>query len=380
MSDGFLLYPPAGGSGSLADGDYGDIVVSGGGAAMDIDADAVGTTEIADDSVTDGKLRDSAGLSVIGNPTSLTADPQDIPSGGADQVLITNGAGNAIGFGQVATGGITNLAVTTAKIANDNVTFAKIENILTDSLIGRDTAGTGDPENISLNATLSMTGGGALQRAALTGDVTAAAGSNATTIANNAVTNSKMASAGVTSVTVHTEYFTDRKAQDFDAAGAMALGMNDAIIPVNNDAEQHAIGIFMSDAGVTWARFGFAVPQGVTGDLTVKMCFLLNSAPAGGDQIDIDVVGAFYEDNQSGSSTTNNFSVATVLVIDTYGGGDYAIVELNGGGTIGVSLAPGNYVQGVIQRDARVANADDTYADLIVLQWVQFNGFRTVLA
>lgn len=72
-------------------------------------------------------------------------------------------------------------------IANDAVTFAKMQNIPTDSLVGRDTAGTGDPETILLNATLSMDGAGNLQRAALTGEVTASAGSNALVIANDAV-------------------------------------------------------------------------------------------------------------------------------------------------------------------------------------------------
>jgi hypothetical protein len=81
----------------------------------------------------------------------------------------------------------------TADVINDSITFAKMQNIATDSLIGRDTASTGDPENITLNATLSMDGSGNLQRAALTGDVTASAGSNATTIAANAVTNAKAA-------------------------------------------------------------------------------------------------------------------------------------------------------------------------------------------
>jgi len=76
-------------------------------------------------------------------------------------------------------------------IANDAVTFAKMQNIVTDSLIGRDTAGSGDPENILLNSTLSMDGSGNLQRAALTGDVTASAGSNATTIPNDTVTFAK---------------------------------------------------------------------------------------------------------------------------------------------------------------------------------------------
>lgn len=89
---------------------------------------------------------------------------------------------------QIPTGGIVDAAVTLAKMAN----------IATDSLIGRDTAGSGDPENITLNATLSMDGSGHLQRAALTGDVSASAGSNATTIGNNKVLTAMIADAQVT--------------------------------------------------------------------------------------------------------------------------------------------------------------------------------------
>jgi hypothetical protein len=74
---------------------------------------------------------------------------------------------------------------------NNGVTFAKMQTVVTDSLLGRDTAGTGNVENITLNATLSMDGSGNLQRAALTGDVTSSAGSNATTLANGTVTAAK---------------------------------------------------------------------------------------------------------------------------------------------------------------------------------------------
>jgi len=88
-------------------------------------------------------------------------------------------AGPGVGS-QAAT--IGNDKVTTVKILDANVTLAKLANIATDSLIGRDTAGSGVPENITLNSSLSMTGSGALQRAALTGDATASAGSNAVTI------------------------------------------------------------------------------------------------------------------------------------------------------------------------------------------------------
>jgi hypothetical protein len=100
--------------------------------------------------------------------------------------------------GAVTTVKIADSNVTTAKIAADNVTFAKMQNIATNSLIGRDTASTGDPENILLNATLEMDGSGNLQRAALTGDVTATAGSNTTALASNAVTTAKIADANVT--------------------------------------------------------------------------------------------------------------------------------------------------------------------------------------
>lgn len=78
-------------------------------------------------------------------------------------------------------------------VANDHITFARMQNIVTDRLIGRDTAGTGDPEEISVSGGLEWTGGAGIQRSALTGDVTAAAGSAATTIANDAVSNAKLA-------------------------------------------------------------------------------------------------------------------------------------------------------------------------------------------
>ena len=91
-------------------------------------------------------------------------------------------------------------AVTTAKILDANVTLAKLANIPTLSLVGRNTAASGVPENILLGASLSMDGAGNLQRAALTGDVTAPVNSNATTIAASAVTNAKLANMAANSI------------------------------------------------------------------------------------------------------------------------------------------------------------------------------------
>lgn len=82
--------------------------------------------------------------------------------------------------------------IQTGNIAADAVTFAKLQNIATDRLLGRDTAASGDPEELTVGGGVEFTGAGGIQRSALTGDVTAAAGSGSTTIANDAVTYAKM--------------------------------------------------------------------------------------------------------------------------------------------------------------------------------------------
>lgn len=129
------------------------------------------------------------------------------------------------GFALLARGGLIFGAVPSGTFPPGAVDYAAIGGVPTARLLGRTTAGTGAVETISIGAGLSLSAGvlastitqytdemaqdavGAmvdttieyvdatplLRRAALTGDVTAAAGSNATTIANDAVTNAKAA-------------------------------------------------------------------------------------------------------------------------------------------------------------------------------------------
>lgn len=75
-------------AGSVADGNKGDITVGSGGTAWDINAGAVGTTElasnavatvkIADDAVTNTKLTNMAVNTIKGRITSGTGDPEDL--------------------------------------------------------------------------------------------------------------------------------------------------------------------------------------------------------------------------------------------------------------------------------------------------------------
>jgi hypothetical protein len=64
----------SGGGGSLSDGDKGDITVSGSGATWNIDAGAVGTTELAGDAVTYAKIQNvSAASRLLGRGSASGA-------------------------------------------------------------------------------------------------------------------------------------------------------------------------------------------------------------------------------------------------------------------------------------------------------------------
>jgi hypothetical protein len=76
-------------------------------------------------------------------------------------------------------------------IVDGSVTLQKLQNITPDRLLGRDSSPAGSPEELTVTGGLEFTGSG-IRRSALTGDVTAPAGSGTTTIADNAVTYAKI--------------------------------------------------------------------------------------------------------------------------------------------------------------------------------------------
>ncbi len=177
----------------------------------DAGANADVTIGVLANGISNAKLRDSAGTSVMGKASAGTGDPADIIAGVNDRVL--SRAGGVLAF----------TLLTTAMLTNGAVTFAKMQDIATDRLIGRDTAATGDPEEISVAGGLEFTGSGGIQRSALTGDVTAAAGSNATTIAANAVTDTKLRDSAGTSVIGNFDSGTGNPADIVAAADNVVL-------------------------------------------------------------------------------------------------------------------------------------------------------------
>lgn len=101
----------------------------------------IGNTQIAAGAlIALSKLATQAALSVVANGTNASAVPTAI-AGAADEVLRVNTAGTALDFGTIATGGI----------ADDAVTYAKLQNVSAASrVLGRGSAaGAGNCEELT---------------------------------------------------------------------------------------------------------------------------------------------------------------------------------------------------------------------------------------
>ena len=151
-----------------------------------------GATTIAAGAVTLAKMANLAANSIIGNNTGSPATPIALTAAQVRTLInVADGANNYVHPNH--SGDVTSVADGATTIANDAVTFAKMQNIATDSLIGRDTAATGDPEAITVTGGIEFSGAGSIRTSAFTGDVTKTAGGTALTIAADAVDNTKLA-------------------------------------------------------------------------------------------------------------------------------------------------------------------------------------------
>lgn len=147
--------------------------------------------------------------------------------------------------------GITDLGIATDKIADNAVTYGKIQQVTSGRLLGRYSAGSGTAQEITLGSGLALSIGGELSASgggggitALTGDVTASGtGSVAATIANDAVTSAKIAYQVVDSQDVKNRAITLVKLQRspvtstgsvtgviFEGSGGQALPRFDSVI------------------------------------------------------------------------------------------------------------------------------------------------------
>ena len=104
-----------------------------------------------------------------------------------------------------------------------------IVSIAGERLLGRHAGGSGAGQEVTVGNGIEFQGSG-IRRSALTGDVTASAGSNATTIANDAVTNAKLANMATETIKGRTTAGTGDP-EDLTAAQARTvMGVSPALV------------------------------------------------------------------------------------------------------------------------------------------------------
>ncbi len=114
----------------------------------DVTASGTGSVAatIANNAVSNGKFRQSAGLSVVGRASNSTGNVADI-TGTDGQVFRVSGT--SLGFGTLATAGL----------GDSQVTYAKIQNVAANRIVGNATGSAAAPSEIPLAGSLAFSTG-----------------------------------------------------------------------------------------------------------------------------------------------------------------------------------------------------------------------------
>lgn len=168
------------------------------------------------------KLANIASDRLLGRDTASSGAIEELTVGGGVEFTTSGGIQRSALTGDVtASAGSGTTAIGSGVIVNADVNasagilFSKLATSNTDKLLGRDTASGGAVEEIGVDSTLEFTGSGSLRRAALTGDVTASAGNNTTSIASGVIVNADVSASAAIEVS---------KTALSDAAGLLLTG------------------------------------------------------------------------------------------------------------------------------------------------------------
>ena len=185
---------------------------------------------------------------------------------GVDTVALTTFTAAARTFAAAVDAAAQRTAMGLGTAATQNVGLGPLgTSITTDRLIGRDTAGTGAAKQLTVTGGVEFSGSGGIRRSALTGDVTASAGSNATTIAANAVSNTKLR----------------------DSAALSLIGRSANSVGDPGDIVGAANGVCRVSADGTTLGFGTIVPSAIGDVVTARLPGRTTAGTGAAEQITV---------------------------------------------------------------------------------------------
>lgn len=283
-------------SGGVTDGDKGDITVSSSATVWTIDPAVVSNAKLANVATATFKGRNTAGT---GSPEDLTvAQAKTLlnlsGTNTGDQTITLTGDVTGSGTGSFA-----------ATIPNDTVTNAKAANMATATIKGRATAGTGDPEDLTATQAKTLL-------AIAAGDVSGLA-----TIATSG-------SAADLSGTKTSAFISDFTEASQDAAGAMVDST-----------------LIYADATPSLGR------AAITGDVTISAGSNAATIPAGTVTLakQANLAANSIIGNNTGSSATPIALTVTqaTAMLNTFTSGAKGLVPASGGGTTTFLRADGSF-------------------------------------
>lgn len=162
-------------------------------------------------------------------------------------------------------------------------------------------------------------------------------------------------------------------------ATAGTLGGTDSNLSDNTDMDGCITGVNCADAARTDCFFQFTVPTEIDVSAAITAIVYYRIGAAGtGTAVEIEMTARAIADNEVNVSGGTLFTVgggACIKSVDTYASGDLVVHSI--GEVFGAaSLSAQELVHGCFFRDAQAGNADDTFANTIMLAAVRFTGTR----
>lgn len=161
-----------------------------------------------------------------------------------------------------------------------------------------------------------------------------------------------------------------------NSATAGTLAAVDGSLSDATDMDGHVVGRNMADAARTDHAFAFFVPKELDTSqaVTASVSYRMGSAGTGA-AVEVEVTCRAVRSGQLAVSGGTQFDVAAAQSVNIFGAGvfvDHSLGTVFAANTLGTEY----YIKGTVFRDARVGNADDTFAGTINLLGIIFTGTR----